>query len=249
MKRFLLRISYDGTNFNGWQSQKKGTTIQQVIETALSGIAKTSVSIVGSGRTDAGVHAIRQYAHFDFPIDMDTEQIRLALLSKLPADILVGKVVAVNDDFHARFDARERKYRYIIAKEKNPFNRLYKAYFPRKNISLTSMRECAVYFLGKQDFTSFSKHNPDLKNNFCTIKKFEVIQEKSDLNIEITANRFLHNMVRRIAGTLVNISHSKTNPGIISKLIDNKDPGSKLISTAPACGLYLIDVLYPGLVF
>ncbi len=245
MKRYLLRISYDGTNFCGWQSQKNENTIQQAIEYALSVIAKTKISIIGAGRTDSGVHAFRQYAHFDFPLKMSPEQILLAILSKLPPDIRILKVFPVKNNFHARFDAVSRKYIYIITKERTPFNRFYKTHFPGKNISFRSMKKTITYFEGKNDFTSFSKLNPELKHNFCTIQKISLAKDEQDFVLEITANRFLHNMVRRIVGAMINISHTNQNPEIVKELIDNKDPNHKLISTAPPEGLYLADVYYP----
>ena len=245
MKRYLLRISYDGTNFCGWQSQKNENTIQQTIEKALSEIAKTKIQITGAGRTDAGVHALRQYAHFDFPLKMSSEQILLAALSKLPPDIRIQKVFPVKNDFHARFDAFSRKYLYIITKERTPFNRFYKSYVPRKNISFDTLKKCIVYFEGRNDFTSFSKLNPDIPHNFCTIQKISWKKKEDDIVLEITANRFLHNMIRRIVGAMINISHANENPEIIKMLLENKDPNHKLISKTPPEGLYLSDVRYP----
>ena len=245
MKRYLLRISYDGTNFCGWQSQKNENTIQQTIEKALSEIAKTKIRITGAGRTDSGVHALRQYAHFDFPLEMSAEQILLATSSKLPSDIRVQKVFPVKNDFHARFDAVSRKYIYIITNERTPFNRFYKSYFPRKNISFDVLKNCLIYFKGRNDFTSFSKQNPDLSHNYCTIHKISLKKQEHDLVLEITSNRFLHNMIRRIVGAMINISNTNANPEIIQTLLENKDPNHKLISTAPPEGLYLAEIIYP----
>jgi len=245
MNRYLFRISYDGTNFCGWQSQKNENTIQQNIEKALSEIAKTKIQITGAGRTDSGVHALRQYAHFDFSLKMSPEQILLATLSKLPPAIRIQKIFPVKDDFHARFDAVSRKYLYIITKERTPFNRFYKSYFPRKKISLEVLKKCIVYFEGRNDFTSFSKLNPDIPHNFCTIQKISLEKKEHDFVLEIAANRFLHNMIRRIVSAMINISHTNENPEIIKELLENKDPNHKLISTAPPEGLYLADVRYP----
>ncbi len=247
MKNFLAKISYDGTDFNGWQIQKGGRTIQQVLEEALSKIAKEEIKITSAGRTDAGVHAIGQYANFHFPIKMTAKQIQFALRTKLPYDILVTKVMEVPDDFNARFNAISRTYRYILAKEFTPFNRKYKSFIPKIEIETEIVEECLKYFIGKHDFTSFAKFNPDLNNYFCTILKFEFEETNNDYRFVIQANRFLHNMVRRIVGTIINISSTNTNPDSIKILLVAKTPENKLITTAPPNGLYLIDVGYPNI--
>ena len=249
MKRFLMRISYDGTFFNGWQSQKNGRTVQQEIEKALSEIAKQPIGIIGSGRTDAGVHALRQYAHFDFPVQMTSKQITSAIRSKLPPDISVTDIFPVTNDFHARYNAIQRKYLYFVTTNLTPFNRFYRTYFPKTFISITKIHKCLPYFRGNHDFTSFSKFNPDIKNNLCEIYHFSCMKKKDDIIFEISANRFLHNMVRRIVGTIINISRTDTNPEIIPMLFEMKRPQHKLISTSPSQGLFLADVNYPPELF
>jgi len=244
MKRYLMTISYDGTNFCGWQSQKNGRTVQQTIENALAIIAKEPVPIVGSGRTDAGVHALKQFAHFNFSIQMTSEQILLALNSKLPDDIRTTKIIQVKDDFSARYDAIQRKYIYLIAKERTPFNRFYKSFFPRLKIVPGKIENCLSYFEGKHDFTSFSKFNPDITNQICDVQSFIFKERKDDFMFEICANRFLHHMVRRIIGAILNISNSEQKPEIIFELFNHKNPENKLIATAPPEGLYLADVIY-----
>ena len=247
MKYFLAKISYDGTDFSGWQIQKEGRTIQHDLEEALSKIAKKEIKTTSAGRTDAGVHAIGQYANFHFPIQMTAKQIQLALKTKLPYDILVTKVMEVPDDFNARYDATSRTYRYILAKELTPFNRKYKSFIPKVKIEAEIILKCLKYFIGKHDFTSFAKFNPDLNNYFCNVLKFEFVETNDDYRFVIQANRFLHNMVRRIIGTIINISKTKTNPSIIKKLLANRTPENKLIITVPPNGLYLIDVGYPNI--
>ena len=245
MKRYLLRISYDGNAFSGWQSQKEDRTVQQVIENALSEIAKKSVKITCAGRTDAGVHALRQYAHFDFDQDMTAKQIKFALQAKLPTDVSIQKVFTVIEDFNARYDAISRTYRYLLTKQRTPFNRYYKSFLPKKNIRKKIIRNCLPFFLGKHDFTSFSKHNPDLNNCFCEITQLNFKDTGNEYIFTISANRFLHNMVRRIVGTVINISHCELEPEIIRVLIAVKDQNNKLIETAPPQGLYLAEVEYP----
>jgi tRNA pseudouridine38-40 synthase len=249
MKRFLLRINYDGTNFKGWQSQKHGRTVQDTLESVLSEITKANITVVGSGRTDAGVHAIRQYAHFDLNLNITPDQLIRAINSKLPDDLKITNVFQVVNNFHARYDAEKRVYKYMITSNKSPFNRFYKTCFHRKIIAPENMEKCLHYFIGEYDFTSFSKSNPDIKSNICTINNFELHKENEDLVFILSANRFLHNMVRRIIGTIVNISHANIDPEIINKLINRKNPSHKLISTAPPQGLYLLDVRYPENLF
>ncbi len=244
MKNFLIKISYDGTDFSGLQIQKEGRTVQQVLENALHRIAKEEIKTISAGRTDAGVHAIGQYANFHFPIEMTTKQIQLALRSNLPKDVAVTKVYEVPVDFNARYDAISRKYKYILAKEITPFNRNYKSFMPKIKVDKESIENCLAYFIGKHDFTSFAKFNPDLNNYFCNLLKFELIETEDDYQFIIQANRFLHNMVRKIVGTILNISSTKNNPQIVHKLILDKTPENKLISTAPPNGLYLMEVEY-----
>jgi len=245
MKRFVIKISYDGTNFFGWQIQKQGRTVQQEIEKILSEIAKQEVKIIGSGRTDSGVHALGQYAHFDFPVQMNTQQIHSALNMKLPKDIIIKKVFIVEDDFHARYDARKRIYKYYLTRNVSPFNRFHKTFLPKTKLRENVIKSCLPFFMGEHDFTSFSKFNPDVPNHICEIKKFNLEVDGDDLIFTISATRFLHNMVRRIIGTILNISNSNLDPKIIDELFTAKTPEHKLIETAPAKGLYLFDVKYP----
>ncbi len=245
MKNYLARISYDGTDFNGWQIQREGRTVQQVLENALSRIAKVEIKTISAGRTDAGVHALGQYANFHFPILMTSKQIQLALRANLPNDVSVTQITEINNDFNARYDAISRTYRYTLAKELTPFNRKYKSFLPKVEIETEIVEKCLKYFIGRHDFTSFAKFNPDLKNYFCNVLKFTFEETDEDYRFIIQANRFLHHMVRRIVGTIINISSTDTEPIIINELISAGTPGNKLITTAPPCGLYLIDVKYP----
>ena len=249
MKRFLLRIAYDGTNYNGWQIQKNGSTIQGKIEDKLSEIAKQKIAITGSGRTDAGVHALDQYAHFDFPVSMEPEQIRLALTSKLPSDILVYQVFSVNKDFHARFDAKSRTYYYFISKTSTPFNYRYMTYFSRKNIEIKTINKAIELFSGTHDFSYFAKKNPDLDHYVCRIKEISFEERNGFYQFRIRANRFLHNMVRRIIGTLVTISDKNSHTSVITKMLKKEKVAPNYIYTAPPNGLFLARVEYPDYEF
>lgn len=243
--RYLAKVSYDGTNFVGWQIQKTGRTVQAEIEQAFSQIAKNNIPVVAAGRTDSGVHAFGQYFHFDLQNKMTTDQIRLALQTKLDFDIKIISIWKVTDEFHARFKAQKRSYKYFIAKERTPFNRFYKSYFPGISLDFDKIQKCLSYFIGEHDFTSFSKFNPEIKSTICEIQDFNLIETDEDYVFIISANRFLHNMVRRLIGTIINVSRTDVDPEIIIELIEAKTTENKLITTAPAEGLYLFDVEYP----
>lgn len=245
MKNILIKISYDGTDFSGWQIQKEGRTVQQTLENALHRISKEEIKTISAGRTDAGVHAIGQYANFLFPIKMTPTQIKLALRSNLPLDISISHVYQVTNDFNARYNALSRTYKYVLTKKITPFNRRYKSFIPKMNLESERMNKCMDYFVGRHNFTSFAKFNPDMNNYFCNVLKFEMNETEKDFRFVIQANRFLHNMVRRIIGTIINVSNTKTDVEIIEKLLSAETPENKLISTAPPNGLYLLDVEYP----
>jgi tRNA pseudouridine38-40 synthase len=244
MKRFLLECAYDGSRFYGWQVQRQSPTVQECLERALSKIAKEKIIVIGAGRTDSGVHALAQVAHFDFPVEMTTEQIMLAFRSKLPSGIKINRITEVASDFHARYNAIERTYRYIITFNQTPFNYYYKAAFHKYHLDQAKFQACIPYFLGEHNFTSFAKPNPEITNHLCNITNFIIEKQDDDLIIEITANRFLHNMVRRIVGAMVAVSHKSLNPNIITDWIASKQHNQKNYITAPPNGLYLVRVVY-----
>ena len=239
-----MRLAYDGSKFYGWQVQVQSPTVQERLEGALSAIAKERIKVIGAGRTDSGVHALAQVAHFDFPLNMSTEQIMLALRSKLPPEIQVHQIDEVALDFHARYDAIERTYRYIITFCPTPFNYYYKAYFHRYKICAEKFRACIPFFMGEHDFTSFAKPNPEIPNHVCNIMDFRIDMVDADMVIEITANRFLHNMVRRMVGSMISVSHNSLEPNIITEWINAKKHEQKNYITAPPNGLYLKCVKY-----
>jgi len=239
-------VSYDGTGFYGWQIQKHQRTVQSALEKAFYDYCGVKTSVTGSGRTDTGVHAIRQYAHFDYNGNANPEQMRKGLRRHLPDDVQIQEILAVPDTFHARYDAYERYYKYIIAKYETPFNRLYQASFPRKKISIELMQKAAPYFLGKHDFSSFSKPNVSVPDHICEVKMSEFTVEDDCIIYSIKADRFLHNMVRRIVGAMINVSHLQLDPEIILTWLEQKDPRQTIIYPAPPQGLYLVNVLYPS---
>ncbi|MCD4651290.1 MAG: tRNA pseudouridine(38-40) synthase TruA [Candidatus Cloacimonetes bacterium] len=243
--RIAACLAYDGTAFAGWQIQNNERTVQQTIENALEKICKQPVPVTASGRTDSGVHALRQYMHLDFTLQMTQEQIHKALQSKLPDDIRIIEVWQPAPDFHARFDAISRTYHFYIANQRTPFNRHYRSVFTRKTIHPERIQSLLHNFTGEHDFSAFCRPNPDLKHYRCNVSNLTFEEIEDGYRLIITANRFLHNMVRRIVGCLVEITHKNLNEALIPELLLSKSHRQKLTPTAPPQGLFLYDVEYP----
>lgn len=242
VKRYFMELGYDGSSFSGWQIQPNGITVQESIEKAMSTIAQKPVSIVGAGRTDAGVHATRMVAHFDFEGDtlpFDAHKINRLL----PRTITIYRIYEVATDAHARFDAVERTYHYRIHFNRDPFLR-HVSTFVHHSLDIEAMNRAALFLLGEQDFTSFSKLHTDVKTNICSVKRAEWVREEGEgYRFEITADRFLRDMVRAIVGTLFLIGRGKMAPEAIRNILEQKDRSAAGMS-APAEGLSLVDVKY-----
>lgn len=245
MTRFVMKLSYDGTCFLGWQTQKQNRTVQLVVEKALTEFCGHKTKVTGSGRTDTGVHALGQHCHFDYNGNAAPDQIRRGLRRFLPDDVQIISIAKTAPDFHARYDAYERCYQYIISTRETPFNRLYQGSFTRKKLRIDIMQQAASYFLGTHDFTSFSKDNPAVPDHVCTVNvsEFEINDDRYVYTIR--ADRFLHNMVRRIVGAIVNIGHLQLDPSIVTTWLEQKQARQTIIYPAPPQGLYLVDVSYP----
>lgn len=245
MARYLMKICYDGTGYSGWQKQKNGLAIQEVMESAFTIFTGTQNSIIAAGRTDAGVHSLGQYAHFDYDGSMQEKQLLLAFNRYLPDDIKVLEIKKVSPYLSARYQAYERSYRYILAKEKTPFNRNYSGFLPHLHLEQNKMQTAANYLIGKHDFSSFGKDNPEVPNHLCELKICTVTEKEKSFRFDFVADRFLHNMVRRMVGTLANIAHLNMSPETITAILENKCARQNIVITAPASGLYLMDVKYP----
>lgn len=244
MQRYVLQISYKGTNFHGWQIQPNAISVQEVMENALSKILRESISVVGAGRTDTGVHAMFFVLHFDLENEIPKEfDLVYKLNSLLPHDIAVLKILPVPENFHARFSATSRTYKYFISAEKNPF-RTETHYFYPKLLNVAMMNEAAKILFDYTDFTSFSRLHTDVKTNHCKIMHAEWNQNESELIFTIKADRFLRNMVRAIVGTLIETGREKLTLSQFREIIEMKDRGSAGMS-APAHGLFLVDIDYP----
>jgi tRNA pseudouridine38-40 synthase len=247
MARYLMRVMYDGANFRGWQVQCAGRSIQGDLQSAFHQVGIPHPGLAGSGRTDAGVHALAHYAHFDYQGNMSATQLLKALNTKLGDDLLVTGIWPVPDDFHARYKAMSRSYTYLLARNKTPLNRLHTGWLPCRDADLDSLRELAEVLKGRHDFTSLSRDNPLVPNHICEVTKLDITEEAGVVRFDTTADRFLHNMVRRIVGTLVNLAHQGIGPEALRKLMNEKNPRQRLVLTAPAQGLYLTGVQYPNL--
>jgi len=242
--RFFLEISYDGTNYVGWQSQPNGLAVQEVIEDKLRQLFRSKIDILGSGRTDAGVHAMRQYAHFDcdqLPYEKDALMYKLNRM--LPVDISIRNIIAVKDTAHARFDATLRSYHYHISYIKDPFRYKYR-YTIWHKLDVEKMNEAAKILFEYDDFASFCKYNHDAKTTLCKIQKAEWVELPGQLNFIISSDRFLRNMVRAIVGTMVELGQGDLTLDDFRKIIEAKDRVAAGFSS-PASGLFLAEVHYP----
>lgn len=242
--RLFVYISYKGSNYHGWQFQKNAWSIQQEITTSLQTLIKDkTLSIIGSGRTDAGVHAKQQVFHVDVPDNINIEDLHYRLNGILNNDIVVNEIKVVPFAAHARFDATSRSYEYHLRLKKIPF-RENEYYYHRNALNFTAMNEAAGYLLGKQDFESFSKVKTEVNNFVCTITKAEWLINGEHTIFYISANRFLRSMVRAIVGTLLSVGEGKIAPQEIKSIIEKKDRKTAGRSVPPQ-GLYLCKVEYP----
>ncbi len=242
MKNYKLLIQYDGTNYAGWQIQKNAVSVQQIITEALKTLLKIDINLIGSGRTDSGVHALGQVANFRTENEIDIYRFKHSLNSILPSDISIIKMEETNEDFHARFDARKRSYIYLISQIKSPFYKNYSYFYPSK-IDLEKLNSLAKYFLGEKDYTSFSKKNNELENKNCTVFDLRWRKNGNLILFYIKANRFLHGMVRTIVGTMLNAQASENPAQLINDIFksQNREEASESMSSK---GLFLYKVEY-----
>ncbi len=246
--RYFLYLSYFGKNYVGWQIQPNGLSVQECIGKAISTIFSIDTQVTGCGRTDAGVHAKKFVAHFDANSEIvNLDKFCYSLNSILSHDIAIQKIVKVKKDAHARFDAFSRSYEYWIIQHKNPFLMNYSYRFSRQ-LNISAMQEAANILSAYTDFTSFSKLHTDVKTNNCTITNANWLFQDDVLIFKISANRFLRNMVRAIAGTLLEVGTGKLGLKDFCKIIERKDR-SVAGASVPAHGLYLTDVNYPFDIF
>lgn len=243
--RYFLKLSYNGTPFFGWQVQPHDVSVQEVVEKALQILFRQRVPVMGCGRTDTGVHAKEFFAHFDVEENL-SEKRRETLVYKmnglLPSEVVIHDILPVADDAHARFDAVERTYRYYISTRKDCFNFDF-SYLCYRKIDVEKMNKAAELLLDTEDFTSFSKLHTQVNNNRCKVVTAFWTQTDGQLVFEITANRFLRNMVRAIVGTLLAVGTEKISVEDFQNIINQKDRCAAGTSV-PAKALFLEKVRY-----
>jgi tRNA pseudouridine38-40 synthase len=239
--RYFIEISYKGTNYSGFQIQHNANTVQAEVEKALHIFFKEKINLTGSSRTDAGVHALKNYFHFDFINEIDPS-VSYNLNSILPDDIVINNIIKVNDTAHSRFDAVCREYKYYIYQKKNPFlaDRAY--YFPYK-LNNDQLQQAALIIKDYQDFTSFSKRNTQVKTFKCEIADSKWVNENDCIVFNIKANRFLRGMVRALTATMLNVGRGKASIKDFISIIESKDCTNASFAI-PAHGLFLVNVYY-----
>ncbi|MFS4417198.1 tRNA pseudouridine(38-40) synthase TruA [Maribacter sp. 2307ULW6-5] len=245
--RYFIRFSYFGTAYHGWQRQPNAPTVQAVLEDALSKLLGAPTEVVAAGRTDAGVHAEAMYAHLDVPEALDTGLLVPRLNAFLPMDIAVAQILPVRPQAHARFDAVARSYRYQIVQVKDPFS-MNGAHYVKRPLDVAAMNQAAEHLLGRQDFKCFSKSNTDVKTFFCDVSKAEWTVNGNACTFEITADRFLRNMVRAVVGTLLQVGLHQHAPAHVKTVIKSGNR-SQAGPSVPAKGLYLAAITYPKSIF
>ena len=244
MKRIKLTVAYDGTNYCGWQIQPNGITVQEILENCLEDLTGKKTEILGASRTDAGVHAFGNVAVFDTDMRMPGEKFSFALNQRLPEDIRIQKSEEVSLDFHPRYRESEKTYLYRILHRQFPIptERLY-SHFTYIPLDVEKMAEAGRYLVGEHDFKSFCGAGAQVKTTVRTIKKVQVSREGSLITIEIRGKGFLYNMVRIIAGSLIEIGGGMYPPEHMKEILEARDRQAAG-PTAPARGLTLAGIRY-----
>jgi tRNA pseudouridine38-40 synthase len=244
MPTFRLTVEYDGTDFVGWQSQASGRSVQGEIEKAIKQILQTDVRIVGAGRTDAGVHARGQVASFTFAKALELRSFAKSLNAVLPEDVVIRDVEETAPDFNARFSAKGRRYIYYVSTEPVAVQRRYcwRVFY---TLDTDLMQHSARAVHGEHDFSAFCKAESEVKNHRCIVREARWIRNNGLMKFDITANRFLHGMVRALVGTMVNVGRGYTSLGEFTNIVESHCR-SEAGSSAPAKGLFLQEILYEG---
>jgi len=241
VSNYKLTIQYDGTDYAGWQFQENARSVQGTISDAIKVIFTDEVNLIASGRTDSGVHALGQVANFRYEKEIDIYRFQHSLNSILPIDISVINIQTVSESFHSRFDAKERTYLYLISKEKYPF--FYKYSLLKKNLDINLLNELSNIFLGEKEFTSFCRKNSEIKDKTCNVNFIRWRETKNFYLFFISADRFLHGMVRTIIGTLLKSLNLGESKSYVENIINEKDREAAGEAVA-AKGLFLYRVIY-----
>lgn len=243
MQRYFIFFCYDGTAYHGWQVQPNGNSVQAELQKALSILLRKDITVVGAGRTDAGVHARRMAAHFDLEQPTDPQQLAYKLNRLVPRDIAVSRIEAVSSDMHARFSATLRTYHYYIHTTKNPFVRKYSCelHYP---LNFEAMNKAAQLLLSATDFAAFCKTHTDVKTTLCDVTEAQWINDgNGQWHFVISANRFLRNMVRAVVGTLIEVGRGRMSISDFQNVINGKQR-TMAGESMPGHALFLEDVKY-----
>ncbi len=243
--KYAACIEYDGTAYYGWQRLSHGPSVQGEVESALSSVANHEVNLTCSGRTDSGVHGIGQIVHFESDAIRDEKAWIMGTNTNLPDDIALSWIQTVDKEFHARFTALSRRYRYIILNQQTrPALLDKKVCWFRDQLNENAMQDAATRLLGENDFSSFRAAGCQAKHAMRDLQEIRVTRDRRYIYVDIVANAFLHHMVRNIAGSLLKVGTGDKSPQWFSELLEIKDRTQAGI-TAPACGLYFVSVKYP----
>lgn len=244
MKNIKLVIEYDGTNYSGWQNQENAITVQEVLESKIKEVTKETVRLIGSGRTDSGVHAKGQVANFFTASTIPGEKFKYVLNNILPDDIKILDSCEVELDFHSRFSAVRKRYRYVIYNNDmpSPIHRLYSLHF-KYDLDIEKMQKAADYLLGTHDFISFMASGAIVKDTIRTIYELKVERKGDFILITTEGTSYLKYMVRNIVGTLLEVGNGRRNPEDVLYVLEARDR-NKAGATAPPQGLFLEKVYY-----
>lgn len=246
MPRYFLEVAYKGTNYSGFQIQQNAITIQSEVEKALQILFKKKFELTGSSRTDAGVHALQNFFHFDSDVIIEKDK-SYNLNAILTDDIVLKNILPVTSDAHCRFDADFREYKYNIYTHKNPFLKDRAYYFPYK-INVDLLHEAAAYLLQQNNFASFSKKHTQVNNFICQLSKSQWYYEGDCLVYNVAGNRFLRGMVRALVATMLKVAQHQITIQQLEEIVASCDCNNVYFD-APACGLFLCKVSYPPSIF
>jgi tRNA pseudouridine38-40 synthase len=246
MPRFKLLIEYAGTRYRGWQIQKNARTVQGEIDRAVREVSKRrEFELYGSGRTDAGVHALAQVAHLELYTDLPPDTLRRKLNDELPSDIHIRAIQTVPHRFHARHDAVSRCYLYQISRRRTAFGKSI-VWWIREPLDVGAMRTAAAAFVGMKDFRAFTDDEPEEKSTRVLVDAIEIVESDALILIRVHGSHFLWKMVRRMVGVLAAVGRGDLRPSDAARLLHDEDSSAPAALAAPAAGLFLEAVLYRG---
>ena len=245
MQRYKIKIEYEGTPFVGWQFQKNGQSVQEVLQKAIFNFSKENVTVTGAGRTDSGVHALGQVAHFDLKKKIKKKNILPAINQNISNKLItVLKISRVNKKFHARYDAQKRTYLYLIINRQSPLTlQKNKAWQIRKKLDIKAMKKGAKLLLGTHDFSTYRAASCEAKSPVRTMEKILIKKNKDKISLQFTSRSFLQQQVRSMVGCIKYLGEGKWSIDTFQKTFKSKKR-SKCAPPAPACGLYLKNIFY-----